>query len=351
MAGANPTSPIAVIMAGGSGTRFWPASTKDKPKQYLDLWGADSLIQKTVNRIRPLVDDSRVYICSTQDQKRWLDQQLSTIAHPGWQILEPQGKNTAPCLMLSALTLRQAGHSDDTPLVVLPADHFIGNETAFRTHLQRALQFAVESQGLLTFGIRPTQPHSGYGYIEAGPATPTPGVFAIQRFVEKPDRATAERYLASGRFFWNSGIFVWTLGAISRAFETFMPNEWKRLAAHLAAPAEVYAGLPSVAVDVAIMEKATNGFVIPAADLEWSDVGSWDALYELNPKNDADQNVVLSAGKVSAIESHGCLIKAAATRHVALVGVDDLIVVESGDSLLIAHRSKDQLVKKITDPK
>jgi mannose-1-phosphate guanylyltransferase len=162
---ADKIQPIALIMAGGSGTRFWPASTKRKPKQYLSLWSEDSLIQMTAKRIESLVPPSRLFICSTESQRPWLEKQLPEVAHPGWLILEPTGRNTAPCLMLSALTLRKAGFTDETPMVVLPADHHISNERAFQNLLREAFDLAVRTSGLITFGITPTSAHTGYGYI------------------------------------------------------------------------------------------------------------------------------------------------------------------------------------------
>lgn len=345
---ADNPQPIALIMAGGSGTRFWPASTQQKPKQYLSLWGDESLIQMTAKRVEPLVPSSHLYICSTESQRRWLEEQLPEVAHPGWLVLEPTGRNTAPCLMLSTLTLKKAGYSDDTAMVVLPADHHIANETAFQKLLREAFALAVQTNGLITFGITPTSAHTGYGYIEAGKPLPSSQARTIQRFVEKPDAATAETYYRSGNFFWNSGIFVWTLGSISNAFQRFMPNEWKLLEQSLSQPATAYAKLPSIAIDVAVMEKSDNGFVLPAPDLGWSDVGSWNALYELRQEQNPTDNVVLS-GKVTSLESSGCLVKARSSRQIALVGVEDLVIVEEGDRLLILKRSKDQLVKKLSE--
>lgn len=343
MAAANRA--IALIMAGGSGTRFWPASTKAFPKQYLPLIGRDSLIQLTVKRIESLVPASQVYICSQQSHLPILKEQLPAVTH---HILEPMGKNTAPCLALSAIELLAKGEDPNTVMVVLPADHFISDDKGFCALMREAIDFARESQGLVTFGIVPGHPHTGYGYIETGEPAGKTGVFKIRQFVEKPNLDKAKEYLKKGTFYWNSGIFVWTLQALKSAFEKHAPDLWKTLsqAQTQGNIAQAYEKIQGSPIDIAVMEKATNGFIF-RMELPWSDLGSWSALWELLGQG-KKETLTLSGNSVS-IDSEGCLVKVAPQRKVALIGVKDLIVVESGDKLLITHRDSDQKVRQAAE--
>jgi len=335
---------IAVILAGGSGTRFWPLSRKDRPKQYLNLFGESSLIQQTVDRILPLIPQDRIFICSAEDQKRLIEEQLPGISH---RILEPEGKNTAVALMLSVVELLRQGFTLDTVMIAFPADHYIRHSTRFLDVLARAVSFARESHGLVTLGIPPTSPHTGYGYIETATDPSTHAADAamkVRRFLEKPDRKTAETIFRQNNIFWNSGIFIWTLSSLSSAFQKWMPEAWNRISHYRGQKElrEIYQSLESIPIDIGILEKAPNVFVFPASDIGWSDVGSWDALYQLHRSEDGNVNL---GGTVSPIESRGCLVKVDG-KKVALVGVEDLIIVECGDTLLIAHRSKDQWVRQ-----
>jgi mannose-1-phosphate guanylyltransferase len=332
---------VAVVMAGGSGTRFWPLSRKDKPKQYLDLLGGRTLIQQTIDRIQPLVSPRDTFVVSTQSQQRLLDQQLPTLG--GW-ILEPLAKNTAPCLMLSLLELLRRGYSSDTVMIVLPADHHIANTEAFHAALELARQTAVRENALVTLGIKPNHAHTGYGYIEAGIET-APGVHQVRKFVEKPSFDKAAQYLRASNYFWNGGIFVWTLATLKQAFEKFCPRAWESLnqATHPDAVLVAYNALQSQPIDVAVMEKATDVRVVPV-EMGWSDIGSWDALYRLLPK-DAAQNALLS-GETLFVQSQGCLIATPVGKNVAIIGAKNLIVIDTGDSLLITDRSCDQLVRE-----
>lgn len=339
------SSPIALIMAGGSGTRFWPLSQKNLPKQYLKFAGDKSLIQLTVDRIRPLCNIADIYISSTRNQKSLLKEHLPDITN---LILEPVAKNTAACLMLSVATLLKKGYAQTTPMMVFPADHAIANHEKFLELLKRALEFTVSRDSLITLGIVPQSPHTGYGYIEASTAPVLPSIFSVRRFTEKPDRESAERFLTKGSYFWNSGIFIWTLGAISRAFEGFLPDAWKKILEANTEEAlnQVFSSLSSLPIDTAVMEKASNVFVIPAGDLQWSDLGSWSALFDLKTKDSAD-NVFLS-GNVKQLDATGCLVQVSPDLRVALIGTHNLIVIEHNGALLIADRDQDQKVKDIS---
>ena len=325
---------VAVIMACGSGTRFWPLSQPTFPKQFLKLAGEKSLIAETAERIAPIVGGENIYVCSVEAQAPLLRRELPQVPN---LILEPQGRNTAPCLMLTAYHLQRAGISDDTVLVVLPADHYIQDRPAFEKVIRAATELAREKDALVTLGILPTSPHTGYGYIETeGGAAPR----KVKRFVEKPDRAKAESFLAAKTFFWNSGMFVWRLGTLVRAFEKYCTADWKTLCAE--GPAAAYPKLTAAPIDTAVMEKADNLFLFPA-DIGWTDIGSWNAVYELRAKS--TENVVLS-GDVKNIRSQSCLVHLPAGKSVALVGVEDLIIVEKDGQLLIARRDQDQLVRE-----
>jgi len=338
-------SPIALIMAGGSGTRFWPLSQKNLPKQYLKFSGDKSLIQQTVDRIRPLCNTEDIYISSSGTQQSLLREHLPDISN---LILEPLSKNTAACLMLSVATLLKKGYSRNTPMMVFPADHAIGNQTHFVELLKQAVSFACSQNSLVTLGIVPTAPHTGYGYIEAGPKPVLANTFPVQRFTEKPDRKTAESFLERGTYFWNSGIFVWTLGAIASAFELFLSDSWQQILGSNSEESlkKVFSSLASLPIDTAVMEKAKNVFVIPAGDLKWSDLGSWSALFDLKTQNPSE-NVFLS-GNVRMIDAKGCLVQVSQGINVALIGTDNLVVIEHNGNLLIADKSLDQKVKDIS---
>ncbi|NBX75704.1 MAG: mannose-1-phosphate guanylyltransferase [Proteobacteria bacterium] len=337
-------SPVALIMAGGSGTRFWPLSQKNLPKQYLRFSGEKSLIQQTVERIRTLCKTEDIYISSSGTQKSLLQEHLPDISN---LILEPTPKNTAACLMLSAATLLKRGYAPSTPMMVFPADHAIGNSAHFVELLKKAVSFASSQNSLVTLGIIPTSPHTGYGYIESGELIQA-DVLTVKRFTEKPEQKTAEAFLKQGGYFWNSGIFIWTLGSIAAAFDSFLSESWKRIldCDSEATLKEVFNSLPSLPIDTAVMERAKNVFVLPAGDLQWSDLGSWSALFELKTQN-AKENVFLS-GNVKQMDASGCLVQVSSGLNVALIGTEDLVVIEHNGNLLIAKKSLDQKVKDIS---
>lgn len=332
---------VALIMAGGSGTRFWPLSRTDKPKQYLSLVGNRTLIQQTADRVAPIVGDRNIFVCSSTAQEKWLRQQLPPSAS---LILEPAARNTAPCLMLSALSLIRRGYADETTMVVLPSDHFIGDLESFRTTIADAVAAARERQGLVLLGIVPDRPHTGYGYIERG-AHVSGRLHTVKRFVEKPDRVRAEAFLKDGGFQWNSGIFIWTLSTICQAFDRFLGESWRNLllAKDDAAIATAYAKIPAQPIDIAVLEKADNVYVVPT-EMGWSDIGSWDALYHLLQPT-LQTNTVIS-GEVKSVDSGGCLVHVPPGRKVALVGVQDLVIVEDGDTILVVARDQDQKVRQ-----
>lgn len=340
----------AVIMAGGSGTRFWPASRGSRPKQLLPLAGGDlSLIAETVERIAPLVPSERVLVVTSELLADATAAELRML--PRENILaEPLGRNTAPCVGWAAAHVRR--RDPDAILMVLPADHHIGDPDTYRKTLETALSAAADG-ALVTVGILPTRPETGYGYIEQG-ASIGEGVHAVTRFVEKPDLARAEQFLASGGFVWNSGMFFFRADAVLAEFERQLPALAARLteydtAAREGREAEVvrstYASLESVSFDHGIMERAQRIAVV-SGSFGWSDLGSWTTAYELAGKDDA-QNAVRADSVL--VDSSGCYVSAPAGKLVALVGLHDLVVVDTEDALLIMPRERAQDVRAVVD--
>jgi len=346
MGANNPSlSPVAVIMAGGSGTRFWPLSQKNLPKQYLKLTGQKTLIEQTVDRITPLCGEDHIYISSGESQVQLLKQFVPQIER---LILEPAAKNTAACLMLSVAHLLQRGYPLDTPLMVFPSDHAIGNEKAFETVVRKAVAFAQTREALVTIGIQPSSPHTGYGYIERSDSEVAPDFFKVKRFTEKPNLERATEFFSHPNYYWNGGIFIWTLRSIRKAFETYLEPFWTQI--HQAStPQElsaIFSTLPSLPIDTAVLEKSPNVFVIPAHGLEWSDLGSWKALYEFH-SSDPTQNISLNA-TTETLDAKGCVIYSSSNLKVGLIGVENLVIVEHEGFLLIADKDQDQRVKDLS---
>ena len=337
-----------IILAGGSGSRLWPLSRHLNPKQFLALTGPNTMLQETVQRLDGMETAAPIVICN--DEHRFLAaEQLRAIGIDKASILlEPVARNTAPAIALGAM--RAMADGDDPLLLVLAADHAIADREAFQAGLRTAIPVA-EAGRLVTFGIVPDRPETGYGYIQAGDALPEGG-FSVSRFVEKPDLATAEGYLASGDFSWNSGMFLFRASVFLselRRFEPAMVDACRR--ALDAARADLdflridriaFEKSPSQSIDYAVMEKTDLAAVVPL-DAGWNDIGSWSALWDLKPK-DADGNVfdgdVLSSGVSDTLVR-------ADHRLVAVVGTRDLVIIETKDALLVAHKDKVQDVKDI----
>ena len=357
-----------IVLSGGSGTRLWPLSREKYPKQLLPLIGNDSLLQATLLRVEgtPGVDLAAPMVVSNEDYRFVIAEQLRTMGKPGAIVLEPKGRNTAPALTIAALTATKLAatnrHNTDPVLLVMPADHVMTDKAAFQEAVGKGAQLAQRG-AIVTFGITPDAPETGYGYIQAGAAFDT-GAQLIARFVEKPDLQTAQSYLDAGTYLWNSGIFmmkasVWLdaighcrrdiLTACKAAFDNGSTDgEFVRVDAAL------FCQCPSDSIDYAVMEKLTStatgstqlppGVVIPLA-AGWSDVGSWDALWQVLPKDSAGNvpqgDVLLQDCQNTLAVSEG--------RLVACVGLTDLIVVETADAVLVVHKNKTQDVKKIVD--
>lgn len=339
-----------VIMAGGSGERFWPLSRKATPKQLLNIVGQETMIEQAADRLRPLVDESRTWAVTTVSQATPLRRLLPGI--PDSHILkEPVGRNTAPCIALAAYAI--AREDPQAVMVILPADHVISPKGKFQKTLRAAARAAGETGGLITIGVAPTFPATGYGYIRRGRKV---GRFAssefyrVERFIEKPDRARARKLVLSPLYTWNSGIFIWTFTAIARALEEHLPEIARGLSPLKSLPLrrrnsflrQTYPGLPAVSIDYGIMEKDRE-VLVTAAGFKWDDVGSWSALDKYLP---ADRAGNRRRGDVVVLDCDRCL-GVSDGPLVGLVGVADLVVVATGDAVLVCPRGKAQDVKKL----
>jgi len=347
----------AVIMAGGSGTRFWPMSRKHLPKQFLALTGGRSLLRETCDRLLPLVGPDRLWIVSGAGHTELVRQEVPEIP-PGNLLGEPVGRNTAPCIGLAAY--RIAERDPDASLLVCPADHIVRPAEAFGAMASEAVRFLDEAAPgddpwTVTFGIVPRYPATGFGYIERGPKVSAGGkAFRVLRFKEKPALPTAQEYLATGRFYWNSGIFAWKARGIVSLLSRHLPelaaglNEICRRAQGPgglpAALEERFGSLPSISVDHGILEHQSNVAVF-ASEFEWDDVGSWRAV-ERYAAGDASGNSTV--GRCLAVDSRGCIL-VGQKRLIAALGVQDLVVVETDDAILVCTKSETERVKEIVD--
>ncbi|MFO7569253.1 MAG: mannose-1-phosphate guanylyltransferase [Smithellaceae bacterium] len=345
----------AVIMAGGRGTRFWPRSREKKPKHLLDIVSDRTIIQETVDRIKPLIKPDNILIVTGKKHARELSRQLPDIPAENI-IIEPVGRNTAACIGLAAIHIQKKAKDDI--MVVLPSDHAIGNPKKYRTVIRAASKAAREKNALVTIGIEPAGPHTGFGYLEGGASGERIGgeiVMRVKSIREKPDAALARKFVKSGRFYWNSGMFVWKASAILREIEQHLPELHAGLmtikevlgkTSEAKTVSAVYRRLPAISIDYGVMEKAKNVFVIPA-EFGWSDVGSWDALWDISIR-DHNGNARAGKGRVIFEDTQDSLVYSP-KKMVALVGIKDVIVVETKDALLICKRGKSQDVKKIVD--
>ena len=339
----------AVIMAGGVGSRFWPSSRAATPKQLLDLTDAGmSMIAATVDRLQPDIPPARVIVVTGKITVDAVAKALPMI--PKENILaEPVGRNTAPCIGWAAIHVMQ--RDPDGVLAVMPSDHLVAQKDVFLSSVKTAVK-AAQGGAMVTFGIKPDRPETGFGYIELGDDNEQ--IKTVSRFVEKPDVATAKSYLAAGNFVWNSGIFFFKASTVLNEIERQMPTLMSGLNSigkALAAGNEqdilnkVFPTLPAESIDYGVMEGAENISCLPV-DFGWSDLGSWSAAYDMWGK-DKDQNAV--DGSTVIVESKGCLVRAPKDKLIALVNVEDLVIVDTGDALLICNRHQTQNVKKVVE--
>ncbi|MCB0310399.1 MAG: mannose-1-phosphate guanylyltransferase [Bdellovibrionales bacterium] len=337
-----------VILAGGHGSRFWPVSRQKYPKQFLSISeNGESLIHRTAERSLPLCGTERLWVVTNV-----LHRELVHVHVPQAQVLcEPIGRNTAASVGFAAIHILKS--CEDAVMIVLPADHAVRDEALLRNLWKQAAELANKRGSLVTFGIEPTFPHTGYGYIRAGNEL-AERCYQVSQFCEKPDYDRALAYLRDGHYFWNSGMFAWRADVYLEALKKHMPDLYDGLAQISAAigsdqeevvTGQVFDGLQSQSVDFGVLEKADNCDLIVTPDFGWNDVGSWDAWAQHFPA-DRDDNVL--HGDTLLIDSKGCVVTAD-KRLIALVGVQDLIVIDSGDALLICQRERAQEVKEIVD--
>lgn len=339
------------IMAGGVGSRFWPGSREACPKQFLDMLGVGkSLLRLTFERFLPICSPERFFIVTNAAYRDLVKEQLPELGEH--QILcEPSRNNTAPCVAYASFKI--SALDPKANIVIAPSDHVVVKEKTFLEKISQGLDFAASHEALVTLGIQPSRPDTGYGYIQFQPEAPN-GVHKVMRFTEKPDLATARQFVDSGEYLWNAGIFIWNVGAILKAFEQLAPDIFDILrkgigkyntAEEQAFIDQHYPTTPNISVDFAILEKANNVYTIPS-EFGWSDLGTWASLHAERPKDENDN--LLQGDHILAIDSDNCLVRAPAGKLVVVKDLSDFIVVDTGDVLLIHPRSKEQEIKQLT---
>lgn len=340
----------AVIMAGGVGSRFWPRSKQKKPKHLIRILGENTLIQDTVNRLDGIIKKENILVVTNQLQKIRVKEQLYNI--PDENIIsEPFGKNTAACIGLATMHVKK--RSENAVAIVLPADHVIHNIKEFHKTVLRAAEYASKSNELVTIGITPSYPETGYGYIQFDEDETASRIHKVLTFAEKPNVATARRFLEDGGFLWNSGIFVWTLDAVLKQIEKFLPEQYSGLLEieksigtedYEKILTQVYGQFKSISIDYGILEHSKN-VCVTKGEFDWSDLGSWEAVYELSPKDD-EGNVKI--GDVYLENTFSSYIFSP-QKFTAVIGAEHLLVINTKDSLLICHRNNAQDVKHVVD--
>jgi len=337
----------AVILAGGSGTRLWPLSRQQLPKQFLNLDGDESLLEATISRLSPLVEKDDVWVISNEAHASGEAYAILQDLHT---VLEPCGRNTAPAIALAAALLMETT-KEDPMMLVLPADHLIRDVPAFHKVLNIAID-AAKQGSLVTFGIKPEHPETGFGYIQTNAEQLSDGVHAVKRFVEKPDAKTAQAYLDSGDYYWNSGMFVWRastlleevqkhLPEVSKVLES-MQQGWKQGDPWQEVVRHQFDVMPDVSIDYGVMEKSERVALVPC-DIAWSDVGSWDAVYDISQK-DATGNAL--EGDVIQVGCKNTLLRSQ-TRLIAAAGLEDVIAIETPDAILLLRRGESQYVRDL----
>lgn len=342
-----------VIMAGGSGTRFWPQSREKKSKQFLKILGKRSLIQSTMMRFQGLVPWEDIFVVAKKSQEQELLRHTMKMSISNI-IYEPVGKNTAPCIGLAALHI--ADRDPDAVLIVSPADHLIKQKTKFQKIMKTAVHLAETQNGFVTIGIKPNRPATGYGYIQIkDQISYEKGIsaYTIQTFAEKPNLATAQRFLESGDFLWNSGLFVFKVSTLFKALSKYMPELYEGLMEikkHIGAPSytevvdRIYKGIPAVSIDYGVMEKADNVFLVKGC-FSWNDLGSWEQVYKLSSKDEYGNSIQGNALLLDTKNSYICDPQGL----VAVIGLDDIVVVREGEVTLVCKRDRAEDVKLIVE--
>ncbi|HSG38648.1 MAG TPA: sugar phosphate nucleotidyltransferase [Thermoanaerobaculia bacterium] len=332
----------ALILAGGSGTRFWPLSRKRRPKQLLALEGERTLLRDTLERLQPLIGPESVWVCTTEALAESIRRDLPEVP-PEQILLEPEGRNTAPAIGWSVRSMPEEARQG--VVAVLPADHRVGEPAAFRAALERAARVVEREDRVLTLGVVPHRPETGYGYLELEPGEAGDGIRQVRRFVEKPSAENAARFVESGHYLWNAGIFVFRGTTFLDILARVQPELHRGLEEIAAAPErvrELYGRLPADSIDYAVMEKLDAIATVPL-DCGWSDLGSWEALDEVLAKDDQGNSL---RGDALAVDARGNLLYAD-EGTIAVVGVEGLVVVRTGDAVLVMPKERSQDVRRI----
>ena len=339
----------AILMAGGVGSRFWPVSTQDFPKQFHDMLGTgDTLIQKTFSRLSKIIPSENIFILTNERYNDLVFEQLPGVTKRQ-VVLEPAMRNTAPCILYASLKIQK--ENPDAVMIVAPSDHWIEDEDMFAKNVQQAFNFCQENDALMTLGIQPTFPNTGYGYIEFEKSS-TSAIKTVKQFREKPDYDTAKSFIAQGNFLWNAGIFMWRVESVVTTFENCQPKLFDLFEKGIEVYntdfeddfiRDNYAKSENISVDYAIMETSKNVFVLPA-EFDWNDLGTWGSLYDKLDK-DTNKNTVVNA-KVLTEDASGNMIRTKTDKVVVVDGLNDYIIVDKDEVLLIFPKAKEQDIKK-----
>ena len=347
-----------IIMAGGVGSRFWPVSRNSKPKQFLDFFGTGiSFLQQTYNRFVKIVPPENILVVTSEQYKELVQEQLPDML-PENILLEPHRRNTAPCIAYATYKLQKK--NPNATVVVAPSDHLILNEDVFLGTIDSALDYAQDRDELLTLGIKPTRPETGYGYIQVNKdkAMEVGGtnVYSVKTFTEKPNAELAKVFMDSGEFLWNSGIFVWNVKAISHELEAYLPdiaNQFKDIVPHYYTPAEaeyikgIYEGCNGISIDYGVMEKTSRSWVFETS-FGWSDVGTWTALYHLGEKDECENLMSVGDSMIDRVEN-SIIVSNEDDKLVVVKGLKDYMVINTDDVLLICPRNEVEFKNVITD--
>ncbi|MBM1108182.1 mannose-1-phosphate guanylyltransferase [Aurantibacter crassamenti] len=340
----------AVLMAGGVGSRFWPMSTTDNPKQFHDMLGTgDSLIQKTFKRLNKFVPTENILILTNERYNDLVLQQLPLVTQEQ-VVLEPAMRNTAPCILYAALKIKKM--NPNGVMIVAPSDHWIEDEDAFAKDVTTCFEKCENEEVLCTLGIKPSFPNTGFGYIEFDKESKTP-IKQVSQFREKPDYETAKEFLAQGNFLWNAGIFMWSVKTIVNAFKIFQPTQYALFESGMSVYntadessfiKENYPKAENISIDYAILENSKSIYVLPAT-FDWNDLGTWGSLYDKLDK-DENKNAIVNS-KVIAEDAHGNMIRSPKGKIVVVDGLEDYIIIDKEDVLMIYPKSKEQDIKQV----